>query len=111
MIVVALAGILLQKGRDMNATLSVAAESTTLSCEGSVATLTLRHGAMNAIDDALLDELSSSFKPSRLIPAYRCSAFGAGVGFFPPGPTSSGCGTIGKGLRRRRDESDRKPLS
>lgn len=39
----------------------VARECLTLVFDGPVATLTLRHGLMNAIDDALLEELASIF--------------------------------------------------
>jgi enoyl-CoA hydratase/carnithine racemase len=38
-----------------------ARECLTLVFDGPVATLTLRHRPMNAIDDALLDELASIF--------------------------------------------------
>jgi enoyl-CoA hydratase/carnithine racemase len=37
-------------------------ECLTLAFDGPVATLTLRHGSMNAIDDALLDELAATFE-------------------------------------------------
>ena len=37
-------------------------ECLTLAFDGPVATLTLRHGSMNAIGDALLDELAATFE-------------------------------------------------
>ena len=36
-------------------------ESLTVAFDGPVATLTLQHGSMNAIDDALLDALAGTF--------------------------------------------------
>jgi enoyl-CoA hydratase len=70
----------------MNAGSLVPPECLTLAFDGLVATLTLHHGQMNAIDDALLDQLASAFDTiaaNSMISVLRirseCRVFSAGA--------------------------------
>lgn len=69
----------------MNATLSTVADFPMLSCAGSVATLTLHHGAMNAIDDALLVELATAFDAVAARPAISVLRIRSGCRVFSAG--------------------------